>query len=565
MNSMRMRHKNIIFTIFALIVLGVTWWWLRPDGDLEIYIEEGLTTSADEITKEMRYAVADTKSVNKLAIALNENMGKVLAIVPNAQMTLRRKLKLDDVFKIVAKFRIPASFLVFSGEFNVNFLLEILYEKLGYYNYTIVVSDFSKQVIREDEDRLYALISFHPPDPIGLRIPTKNSVPDLTFRDLVAKYMLDAVQNDLGTIDCTRNLCFSELPERTSLEATVDAFGFLSKGRKDARCDPTKSDVECIQENVRVFEDALKADAGNDFARLGLGLAQLRHFQLSRTNSSAVEAGRLLMDAVANINAAISSNELLGHLMSTEEWSHFVKSTPGLSDIDVSKEFIEKSDIYRKARREFVEANYTKAAKLIGDMPEGPSPVKPHIRSFELISRLLAAKKGDDAEPLLRQFEQLVSEQEDGATKATYAFVLCYWNNRNEARISKALALIEEAIEAASGDYIARLDRRVQKCICLALSSRQQESMAQLRNIRLTLPPDLDSQESAKYKRLYYNLGIAYSLTADQEKASEYLMHAIRLDSIYLKSITNQKLLEAFRQWTGYDKWINNMQQKSNF
>ena len=560
--------RLVVFGLILVIFILLPWWILRPNENIVIHISDRLTKQADQIELEMNYAVTTTKRLIGSIEKLLGQLGNQLTNGAGSSLSTKRELDIDDVFKIWAKTEIKAGHTTFSGTFDINLILKLLYHQMGYFDYDLVVEDFvvkpakkgnaddsGENTAERDNKRIYGLIKLYPHAGHGWRIPDTGATTPLTFRSMVAKSILDGVEGNVRSKDCKRNLCISEWPDMTSLEVTVDAFAFLSNWRADGGCKSPETDEECIKRIESVFRKALEADDKNNFARLGLGLAQLRHFQITSRNAPPVRSGRLLMEAVLNIKSAITKSEFLGHLLSTQEWAEFIRRTEGLTEFEIKKEFIDSADGYREARRAFVEADYSRAVKAISSVKCRPKPIVPHIQNFELSARLMAAESFTEAKPLLEEFEKMGDERQDITWKTSYAFVLCYWNNGDSDRAKKAISLIDEAIVWSNDSFVENLNLRAQKGLCLAMVNRKDDAIQLLHKVQKDIPTEVDSEENKDYMSVYYNSGIAFSLTGDQATAGKALEQAAILDQSYLHGVSHQKLLSAFREWDGYQEW----------
>ena len=474
------------------------------------------------------------------------------------------EISLDDVLQLQFDYELKKGHATFKGTFTPNPLLNVLYGTFGYYDYHIAVRDFLEQDSKTTSRTLKALLRLYPIDSHGRAIPQTGTVSEATFRSKTAKYLIDSLETERKDRNCEQHLCLAELPDNLpSLEVTVNAFEFLYERRNSAVCTTQESDGLCVERIEAKFTEALESDPNNSFARLGLGLAQLRHVGLSLSEASAAAVGRLLMEAIANVSSAKRHSEYIANLMSTTEWTEMVQRTPGLAEFPITLTFVETADGYRRARRAFVQAEYSDVPKALAQIRDLPTPLAPHIRNLELSALLLLASTSQEAEPLLKEFKELSHSDTDGTWFATYGFYLCRWSLNSPKQMEESLAMIDSAIDLSGKDFVAYLDRRAQKGICLASIERD----GQARNILDSVAKDLlDHGDHPKdgFQRIYYDLGVGYALVGNFKRAGDFLTHAVSINSVYLTGISKLNLLESFRDWGGYEHWRSNELSRIN-
>lgn len=523
---------------------------------MRVHINEALKSQGAVIKREMDYAIADTSRWREIADRLQLRVDREALENPVPGAGPESTIRLGEVVNLKASFKLEKGYYTFSGEFQPNVFLTLLYEPLGLFDYSLVVRDFVEIQGEDGERQVRGLLRFYPLDGHGRAIPAQGEVPVADFRWRTAKYVLQLMERGReNPSECMRVLCYRHLPDNLeSLEATVDAFEFLSRGRADSRCLPSETDEACIERIEATFEEVLEAEPTNGFARLGLGLAQLRHSQILMPKASAVDAGRFLMNGVSNISSAKQSSPYLRQLMSTKEWTELVSRTPGLENSAVSPEFVETADAYREARRAFAAADFAGAVRALDQIKRIPTAIEPHIRTLLLSAKLLGAQDADEAEPLIYEFGTLLGDDPDSAEAASYALVLCRWNRGDPSRISKALSLMDDAIGDATDSIVTLLDRRAQKGICLALVGRIEEAIAELHSVADDLMT-ISDPPSKGYERVCYNLGIGFVQSGEQKLAAKFFGYAVLLEPIYLKGISRLNFAEPFRKWRGYKKW----------
>ncbi len=551
-----MNLSKIFWVGLGILFVGSAWYFSRPKEDLHIEINKSLEVHSEVIIRHIDHALAASKRFAKSAsrLQLDIDRKKIRNPVPGAGP--ERAITLGEIVDLTASFELKSKYGTFSGNFEPDILLQILYEPFGFFDYYVVVRDFSENTSTSGEKNTKALLRIYPTDTHGRAIPESGGLSETIFRAKIAKYLIDAFANPLdGTVACSVKLCLSELSDSLdSLETTVDAFEYLLEGRGDTRCGPTESDEDCIGRIEALFKEALGSDPKNAFAQLGLGLAQLRHAQILLPRASAATVGTLFMQGISNISSAKNESDYISHLMSTDEWTELVQQTSGLSDFAVTPTFIDSADAYREARRSFVYADFDATVEAIGKIRDLPIAIQPHVKNLELSARLLGTKDREEAEQLLEEFEKLPHSDTDGAWLATYAFGLCRWHNGEIERIEKALHLLDDSINAATDSLVTLLDRQAQKALCLGLVSRKDEAKRLLDTVSSKLS-DASTSHKEAYRRVYYNLGVGSAISGDFARAAELLGTAVALEPAYLEGISRLHLLSDFRSWSGYVDW----------
>ena len=561
---MKLKGRKSYVVVMSIILVGLAWWLCRPRGVVQPYIDPGLAEQAHVIDAHMRHALARTRTVSttarKLLLVANRHLAS-----EGSRITVATKEpeKLGDVLEALATLEHSEGPIEFTASLDFGKLLSLLYRPVGFVDHRLVVHRFDEKPSKSGTPHFRAFIQFVPHDGLGRSIPGEadETVPLQTFIHLSTKYIIETLEETIGDRDCERLLCVSELPDSLArLEATVDAFEFLSKGRADSRCRPSESDEACIRRIVGTFVKVLDDDVNNNFARLGLGLAKLQLFKVLLPRTSSVAAGRLFMEGLASITSATEDSQYLGGLLATKEWQEYLRQTPGLSDFAITQDFIRVADNYRAARRAFVRADYKATVHAIAKLKKHlPEPAKPHVRNLELTAKLFVAPNASQAKPLIEEFAQLPVERRDGSWHATYALLLSLWNNEDTDRINTALTSIDLAIEVATDSPITRLDRIAQKGMCLALIGRKPDALIALDVVQADLS-NIRDNEAHELTRLFYNLGVALSLVDKQHHAAAYLRKAAMNDSIYLDGISHMPLLSSFRDWEGYSNWKTQLQ-----
>lgn len=558
-----MKSRLAVIAAISLLV-GLTWWLCRPRGVVQPYINPSLAEKADAIEAHMRHALAATREVSQNARELLLVANRHLAS-KGSQISVGTKEdpKLGDVLEALATLEHATGPVKFTGSLDLGRLFSLLYRPFGFVDHRLVVHSFEEKGLNSGARHFRALVQFTPHDGLGQSIPAEagKMVPLQTFVHVTTKYIIETLEQTIGDRDCGRLLCVSELPDSLArLEATVDAFEFLSKGRTDSRCRPSESDEACITRIVGTFEKVLKDDPNNSFSRLGLGLAKLRLFQVLLPKTSSATAGRLFIEGVANIISATKDSQYLGGLLTTKEWQDYLQQTLGLGDFTITQDFIGVADNYRVARRAFVRADYNATVQAIAKLKKHlPKSVEPHVRNLELTAKLFLARDAREATPFLEEFARLPVDARDGAWHATYALLLSRWNDGDPQRIKTALTSIDYAIEVATDSAITRLDRIAQKGMCLALMGRNSDALEALNVVKAELFKIKDN-EADDLKRLFYNLGVAFSLVGEHHDAAVYLKSAATKDLVYLEGISHMPLLSSFRDWEGYSIWKTDLQ-----
>ena len=552
-----MSRLRRICTISLVVTLLIGLWWIaRPKGEFQIEIADHLEPKASEIIEEIDHAVALTPQFVLQATRLQYLLRKERIHYLFPGMSDGKSISFDDILAIEVKFKLKKGYATYQGDFRPNPLIELLYDIVGYFNYHIAVQSYSRTSTETGERQLRILLRLYPVDTKGRAIPTNGRISESSFRQKTAKYLLDAVEGDQNKQNCTRSICIIELSDDLkALEVTVNAFKFLLEYRHNVNCGPSDSDEQCISRIETQFVEALQSNPEDSFARLGLGLAQLRHTRVLLPKASVAAVGRLFMEGIANIGAARQNSEYIAHLMSTEEWATMVQETPGLSDFRVTPKFIDSADAYREARRAFVRADYKDVPGILEKIHDLPDPMITHVKNLALTAKLMSATSAEEAEPLLKDFADLPHSDSDGAWLSTYAFALCRWNRNDSHRINRALEMYDKAINLSpKDDIVTFLDRRAQKAWCLAFVKQLDQANVSLDRIDSDLAERGEHPEQ-EFQRVYYNLGVAYVWAKRLTKAAEYLGHAVTLDSIYFEGISKLDLLNSFRTWKGYEKW----------